>query len=121
MYVLGIGGLAVAYVLSSAGHRVRVLEKHDLNVPSGGHRVPPNFSKILRQWVGEEELHRLSTPCVGSPFHRCESLTFWHATLLLPWHFLRIGCAYTLRLQDLRSHQPRGTNERTQVDSWHSG
>ncbi|KAI0741981.1 FAD/NAD(P)-binding domain-containing protein [Daedaleopsis nitida] len=66
----GIGGLAVAYMLSSAGHRVRVLEKNGLQRPSGGHRVPPNFSKILRQWVGEEELARLSTPCVGSPFHR---------------------------------------------------
>ncbi|TFK90818.1 FAD/NAD(P)-binding domain-containing protein [Polyporus arcularius HHB13444] len=65
----GIGGLAVAYVLSKAGHRVRVLERHDFNVPSGGQRVPPNLSKILRQWVGEEELMKISTRCVGTPFH----------------------------------------------------
>ncbi|KAI0332765.1 FAD/NAD-P-binding domain-containing protein [Cubamyces sp. BRFM 1775] len=65
----GIGGLAVAYVLSKSGHRVRVLEKRDLNVPGGGHRVPPNLSKILRHWVGEEELRKVSTRCVGTPFH----------------------------------------------------
>ncbi|KAI0741982.1 FAD/NAD(P)-binding domain-containing protein [Daedaleopsis nitida] len=66
----GIGGLAVAYVLSTAGHRVRVVEKHDLNVPGGGHRVPPNLSKILRQWIGEEELMKVATRNVGTPFHR---------------------------------------------------
>ncbi|KAH9893223.1 FAD/NAD-P-binding domain-containing protein [Cubamyces lactineus] len=65
----GIGGLAVAYVLSKSGHRVRVLEKRDLDVPGGGHRVPPNLSKILRHWVGEEELRKVSTRCVGTPFH----------------------------------------------------
>ncbi|TBU30611.1 FAD/NAD(P)-binding domain-containing protein [Dichomitus squalens] len=63
----GIGGLAVAYVLSKAGQRVRVLEKNGMDLPSGGHRVPPNFSKILRQWMGEEELRKLSVRCVGSP------------------------------------------------------
>ncbi|KAM5533813.1 hypothetical protein V8D89_012476 [Ganoderma adspersum] len=65
----GVGGLAVAYVLSKAGHRVTVLERRDLDVPGGGHRVPPNLSKILRQWVGEEELMKVSTRCVGTPFH----------------------------------------------------
>ncbi|KAI1796710.1 hypothetical protein LXA43DRAFT_570824 [Ganoderma leucocontextum] len=64
-----VGGLAVAYVLSKAGHRVTVLERRDLNVPGGGHRVPPNLSKILRQWVGEEELMKVSTRCIGTPFH----------------------------------------------------
>ncbi|KAI1796712.1 FAD/NAD(P)-binding domain-containing protein [Ganoderma leucocontextum] len=63
----GIGGLAVAYVLSKAGHRVKVLEKHDLSIPGGGHRVTPNFSKILRQWIGEEEFKKLSVRCIGSP------------------------------------------------------
>ncbi|KAH9849843.1 FAD/NAD-P-binding domain-containing protein [Lenzites betulinus] len=65
----GIGGLAVAYVLSRAGHRVRVLERRGLHVPGAGHRVPPNMSKILRQWIGEEELMKMSTRCVGTPFH----------------------------------------------------
>ncbi|KAI0761793.1 FAD/NAD(P)-binding domain-containing protein [Trametes elegans] len=64
----GVGGLAVAYVLSKAGHRVRVLERRDLDVPGGGHRVPPNMSKILRQWIGEEELRKVSTRCTGTPF-----------------------------------------------------
>ncbi|KAI0358251.1 FAD/NAD-P-binding domain-containing protein [Trametes cingulata] len=65
----GVGGLAVAYVLSKAGHRVRVLERRGLDAPGGGHRVPPNMSKILRQWIGEEELMKVSTRCVGTPFH----------------------------------------------------
>ncbi|TBU59476.1 FAD/NAD(P)-binding domain-containing protein [Dichomitus squalens] len=60
----GIGGLAVAYVLSKGGQRVRVLEKNTLNVPSGGHRMTPNSSKILRQWIGEEELMKSAVRCV---------------------------------------------------------
>ncbi len=69
--ITGVGGLAVAYMLSRAGHRVQVLEKRRLDVPSGGQRVPPNCSKILRQWVGEEELWKVATRCVGTPMHRC--------------------------------------------------
>lgn len=69
--ITGIGGLAVAYMLGRAGHRVQVLEKRRMDVPSGGQRVPPNCSKILRQWVGEEELWKVATRCVGTPMHRC--------------------------------------------------
>ena len=70
----GIGGLAVAFTLCKSGHRVRVLERRDLSAPSGGMRVPPNLSKILRRWVGEEELAKVTTRCVGTPFHHCEFL-----------------------------------------------
>ena len=59
-------------MLSNAGHRVRVLERHDLNAPGAGVRVPPNLSKILRQWVGLEELMKVARRCVGSPFYRRE-------------------------------------------------
>lgn len=79
--VVGIGGLAVAYALSKAGHQVKVLEKNDLSIPGGGHRVTPNFSKILRQWIGEEELKRISVRCIGSPSFNCESV---HLTFILP-------------------------------------
>ncbi|OBZ73516.1 3-hydroxybenzoate 6-hydroxylase 1 [Grifola frondosa] len=78
----GIGGLAVAYVLAAAGHRVRVIEKRGLDVPSGGHRVTPNLSKILRQWIGEEELTRISTRCVGTPWH---DLVTGKYVGFLPW------------------------------------
>ncbi|TFK90822.1 FAD/NAD(P)-binding domain-containing protein [Polyporus arcularius HHB13444] len=66
----GIAGLAVAYALSTAGHRVRVVEKFGLDRPSAGQRIPPNLSKILWQWIGPEELMKVSTRCVGSPFHQ---------------------------------------------------
>ncbi|GBE86344.1 FAD/NAD(P)-binding domain-containing protein [Sparassis latifolia] len=64
----GIAGLAVAFVLAQSGHRVRVIDKHDLTAPSGPLRVPPNLSKILRRWVGPEELARVTTRCTRSPF-----------------------------------------------------
>ncbi|KAI0741980.1 FAD/NAD(P)-binding domain-containing protein [Daedaleopsis nitida] len=76
VWVSGIGGLAVAYVLSKSGHRVTVLERHDFNVPSAGQRVPPNLSKILRQWVGEEELTKVATRCIGTPFHHLQTGNF---------------------------------------------
>ncbi|KAI0738696.1 FAD/NAD(P)-binding domain-containing protein [Daedaleopsis nitida] len=69
----GIAGLAVAYMLSKAGHCVKVLEKHPLDQPSGGQRVPPNLSKILRQWVGDHELSAIATRCVGTPFYRFDT------------------------------------------------
>ncbi|RPD64463.1 FAD/NAD(P)-binding domain-containing protein [Lentinus tigrinus ALCF2SS1-6] len=66
----GVSGLAVAYALSTAGHRVRVLEKFGLDRPSAGQRIPPNLSKILWQWIGPDELMKVSTRCVGSPYYR---------------------------------------------------
>ena len=70
---IGVGGLAAACALSKAGHRVRVLERGSIAAQSGGVRVPPNLSKVLRRWVSEDELHRLATRCVGTPYHHRES------------------------------------------------
>ncbi|KAI0700134.1 FAD/NAD(P)-binding domain-containing protein [Cerioporus squamosus] len=78
----GVGGLAVAYMLSSAGHHVRVLEKRDYDAACSGHRLTPNVSKILRQWVGEEELKKVSVRCSATRFNRLrtgENIGF------LPW------------------------------------
>jgi 2-polyprenyl-6-methoxyphenol hydroxylase-like FAD-dependent oxidoreductase len=47
----GIGGLANAYALASAGHRVRVLERARAFAEVGaGLQLAPNATRILRQW-----------------------------------------------------------------------
>ncbi|KAI0730571.1 FAD/NAD(P)-binding domain-containing protein [Earliella scabrosa] len=66
----GIGGLAAAYMLSRTGHRVRVVERYGLDATGGGQRIPPNLSKILRQWVGEDELRKVTSRCIGTPFYK---------------------------------------------------
>lgn len=35
-------------------------------------RVPPNLSKMLRDWIGPEELEKNSVLCVGTPWIDCE-------------------------------------------------
>ena len=78
---IGVGGLAAAYMLSKSGHHVRVLEKYSLDAPSGGLRLPPNVSKILRQWVGQEELLKTTTRCAGTPFYHCETSSYSRCVL----------------------------------------
>ena len=72
-YDAGIGGLAAAYMLSRTGHRVRVVERYGLDATGGGQRIPPNLSKILRQWVGEDELRKVTSRCIGTPFYKSKS------------------------------------------------
>ncbi|KAI0730570.1 FAD/NAD(P)-binding domain-containing protein [Earliella scabrosa] len=74
----GVAGLAVAYMLSVAGHRVRVIERYRPDAPGGSQRIPPNLSKILRQWVGDEELRRVATRCVRTPFHHWKYIGQFH-------------------------------------------
>ncbi|KAI0090695.1 FAD/NAD-P-binding domain-containing protein [Irpex rosettiformis] len=70
----GISGLSTAYTLCKAGHKVKVFEKmQGVGFPSSGIRVPPNMSKILKKWVGEEELYKtavlnVATPCIDSEY-----------------------------------------------------
>jgi salicylate hydroxylase len=47
----GIGGLANAYALATAGHRVRVLERAEEFAEVGaGLQMAPNATRILREW-----------------------------------------------------------------------
>ena len=71
--IVGIAGLSAAYALCKAGHEVRVLEKAPkLGFPSSGLRVPPNMSKILKNWVGAEELDKLTVLNVATPCIDCK-------------------------------------------------
>ncbi|KAI0343347.1 FAD/NAD-P-binding domain-containing protein [Trametopsis cervina] len=66
----GLGGLAVAHGLCKSGHRVRVFEKQEsLVVSTGGIRVPPNMSKILKSWAGAKAVEKTAVLCVGSPWY----------------------------------------------------
>ncbi len=63
----------MAFMLSKGGHKVRVLEKqNDLSTPSSGLRIPPNMSKILKKWVGAEELAKIACLNVATPWYDCE-------------------------------------------------
>lgn len=47
---------------------MRVLEKQPaLGFPSSGLRVPPNMSKLLKKWVGADELAKTSVLNVATP------------------------------------------------------
>ncbi|KAI0090692.1 FAD/NAD(P)-binding domain-containing protein [Irpex rosettiformis] len=84
----GISGLSAAYTLCKAGHEVRVLEKAPgLGYPSSGIRVPPNMSKILKKWVGKEELDKLAvlnvaSPCIDINSGVCIGVTPWEPTVM---------------------------------------
>ncbi|KAJ3520412.1 hypothetical protein NM688_g9165 [Phlebia brevispora] len=70
----GLAGFAVAFTLCKGGHKVRVLEKQaTLGAPSSGLRVPPNMSKILKKWVGAEELAKIACLNVATPWYDLET------------------------------------------------
>ena len=68
----GLAGFGVAYALSKAGHKVKVFERQPaLGMPAGGLRVPPNMSKLLKKWVGAEELAKSAVLNVATPWYDC--------------------------------------------------
>ncbi|KAI0091408.1 FAD/NAD-P-binding domain-containing protein [Irpex rosettiformis] len=66
----GIGGFSAAYMLAKGGHKVRVLERQSrVGTPAAGLRVPPNMSKILKRWIGEEELQKNAVVNLETPWY----------------------------------------------------
>ncbi|KAJ7479889.1 hypothetical protein FB451DRAFT_1086455 [Mycena latifolia] len=57
----GLGGLAAALCLTQAGHRVTVYEAASEAAEIGaGIQVPPNVSRLLREWGLQPELERIA-------------------------------------------------------------
>lgn len=66
-----IAGLATAYALAQAGHRVTVIEASDGKHRSrGAIRSPPNMTRILNLWGAKEELERVGVKCTAFSFHQ---------------------------------------------------
>ena len=56
----GLAGIATAFRLSQAGHRVRVLDEHDKKERGySAVHLPPNGSRILADWGLKDELESL--------------------------------------------------------------
>lgn len=66
-------------MLAKAGHKVRVLERQSrVGTPAAGLRVPPNLSKILKRWIGEEELRKNAVVNLETPWYDCECHRPYH-------------------------------------------
>ncbi|KII85366.1 hypothetical protein PLICRDRAFT_116157 [Plicaturopsis crispa FD-325 SS-3] len=69
-----VGGLAAAYALHTAGHRVRVLEASDGTYRSPGIiQSPPNMTRILSNWGASDALQALSAKTTQWTFWNGES------------------------------------------------
>ena len=85
----GVAGLATAYALRLAGHHVTIYEAQGFFNAGykGGQRIPPNVSKILKEWVGEDELRNLAvqnvcTSCYDSELFFLPHCCATHAQLV---------------------------------------
>lgn len=83
-----IAGLACAYSLASAGHRVRVFEKlAGRPTDSAGIRVPPNLDRPLREWGLGAKLdfhaHKTArTDCFHLEDNSHQGFVLWHSDIL---------------------------------------
>jgi salicylate hydroxylase len=68
----GLGGLAAALCLGQAGHQVTVYEASTQAAEIGaGIQVPPNVSRLLRQWGLQQELERIAVKPKAASWRRC--------------------------------------------------
>ncbi|KAF9221342.1 FAD/NAD(P)-binding domain-containing protein [Gyrodon lividus] len=100
----GVSGLAAAFRLTRAGHKVHVIEKSGPEQKACGVRVPPNLTKILVEWGLGEQLSQCGKPTTGS---QCYSMETGELVGHLVWQeavIEEIGAEYLLmHYQDLHA------------------
>jgi salicylate hydroxylase len=69
----GLGGLAAAYCLAKAGHKVTMFEGAPaIGEVGAGIQVTPNVSRLLIRWGLGEQLEKIAVRPEGIVFRRCE-------------------------------------------------
>ena len=69
----GLGGLAAAYCLGKAGHRITVLESAStISEVGAGIQISPNMTRLLLRWGLGEKLKKTSVAPEAISFRRCE-------------------------------------------------
>ncbi len=71
----GLGGLAAAFALGKAGHRVKIIESApQIGEVGAGIQVTPNLSRILIRWGLGEHLKNIAVLPEAIALRRCERL-----------------------------------------------
>lgn len=81
-----MGGLAAAFALAKAGHRVHLLESAPaIGEVGAGIQVTPNLSRLLSRWGLRPILDAVGVKPDAIVFRRCQSLlTFSLTTFPIP-------------------------------------
>jgi salicylate hydroxylase len=69
----GLGGLAAAFTLAKAGHRITIIESAPaIGEVGAGIQVTPNLSRLLIRWGLKEQLESIAVRPDAIVFRRCE-------------------------------------------------
>lgn len=72
----GVGGLAAAYLLGRAGHRVTVYDgATELATIGAGIQVSPNVTRLMIRWGLGEKLKELGVVPTGISLRRCKPIS----------------------------------------------